>query len=211
LISVLFTVLALFMIDRIGRRKMTIGGLLWATISLGICAYGFNQATYVLTPEAISSIQGLDISSVQSIIGVDFPNDVSFKKAIVETLGNSEAKIYQDALLQKAGNLPGTLILFGIMSFIAAFQFSIGPIMWIIFSEIFPTKVRGIAIPACALVTSIVSVIIQQVFPWQLTNMGVRDIFLFYAITSAIGLIALYKLLPETKNKTIEEIEASLV
>jgi len=211
LVSVVFTVLALFMIDKIGRRKMTIGGLLWATISLGVCAYGFNQATYSITAEAISSIDGLDVSSLNSIVGTEFQDDVSFKKAIQETLGVGKAKIYEDSLLQIAGNLPGTLILFGIMSFIAAFQFSIGPIMWIIFSEIFPTKVRGIAIPACALVTSIVSVVIQQVFPWQLTNMGVRDIFLFYAITSAIGLVALYKLLPETKNKTIEEIEASLV
>ena len=40
--------------------------------------------------------------------------------------------------------------------------------------------------------------------------MGARDIFLFYAITSAVGLVALFKFLPESKNKTLEEIEAEL-
>ncbi len=78
-----------------------------------------------------------------------------------------------------------------------------------IFSEIFPTSIRGVAIPAFALVTSIVSYLIQQFFPWQLTHMGARDIFLFYAVTGAIGLAFLFKYLPETKNRSIEEIEAA--
>ena len=210
LISVVFTVLALLFIDKAGRRPMTLGGLLWAVISLGICAYGFNQATYVLTANDLATIESLEPGKLQSIIGIEYGSDVDFKAALREKLGDTTAKALEGDLLQKAGKLPGTLILFGIMSFIAAFQFSVGPIMWIIFSEIFPTRVRGIAIPACAMVTSIVSALVQQFFPWQLTNMGARDIFLFYAVTSAIGLIALFKFLPETKNKTIEEIEEEL-
>jgi len=210
IISVISTVFALLLIDKIGRRPMTLGGLLWAGISLTICAYGFSQATYVLTADDLALIQNLEVSKLKSIIGVEYSSDVAFKSAIESSIGSIDANVFEGELLQKASKLPGTLILFGIMSFIAAFQFSVGPIMWIVFSEIFPTRVRGIAIPACAMVTSIVSVLVQQFFPWQLTNMGVRDIFLFYAVTSIIGLISLYKLLPETKNKTIEEIEAEL-
>jgi len=210
IISVISTVFALLLIDKIGRRPMTLGGLLWAGISLTICAYGFSQATYVLTADDLALIQNLEVSKLKSIIGIEYGSDVAFKSAIQSGLGSIDANVFEGELLQKASKLPGSLILFGIMSFIAAFQFSVGPIMWIVFSEIFPTRVRGIAIPACAMVTSIVSVLVQQFFPWQLTNMGVRDIFLFYAVTSIIGLISLYKLLPETKNKTIEEIEAEL-
>jgi len=210
IISVISTVFALLLIDKIGRRPMTLGGLLWAGISLTICAYGFSQATYVLTADDLALIQNLEVSKLKSIIGIEYGSDVAFKSAIQSGLGSIDANVFEGELLQKASKLPGSLILFGIMSFIAAFQFSVGPIMWIVFSEIFPTRVRGIAIPACAMVTSIVSVLVQQFFPWQLTNMGVRDIFLFYAATSIIGLISLYKLLPETKNKTIEEIEAEL-
>ena len=82
--------------------------------------------------------------------------------------------------------------------------------MWVVFSEIFPTQVRGVAIPAFALVTSIVSYFVQQFFPWQLTNMGARDIFVFYAITGMIGGLVLFKYLPETKGRSIEEIESML-
>ena len=208
--SVVFTVLALLLIDRIGRRPMTIWGLLWAVTSLAICAYGFHQASYTLSTDAVATVENLEPSKLQAMIDVEYGSDVDFKTALRENLGDVNAKNFESVLIQKAGTLPTTLILFGIMSFIAAFQFSVGPIMWVIFSEIFPTKVRGIAIPACALVTSVVSYLIQQFFPWQLTNMGARDIFLFYAITSAVGLLALYKFLPETKNKTIEEIEVAL-
>jgi len=209
-ISVIFTLLALLCIDRIGRRPMTLGGLLWASVSLAICAYGFSQASYILSADDVAAIQNLDGSKLTSIIGVEYESDVAFKSAIQTSLGSIDANLYEGDLLQKAGNLPGNLILFGIMSFIAAFQFSVGPIMWIVFSEVFPTRVRGIAIPACAMVTSIVSVLVQQLFPWQLTNMGAKEIFLFYAVMSVVGLIALTKFLPETKNKTIEEIELEL-
>ena len=99
---------------------------------------------------------------------------------------------------------------YGLMSFIAAFQFSVGPIMWVVFSEIFPIAVRGIAIPFFALITSLVAYFVAQFFPWQLAVMGAAEIFLFYGSVSAIGLIALFVLLPETKNKTIEEIESNL-
>ena len=80
--------------------------------------------------------------------------------------------------------------------------------MWVLFSEIFPTRVRGIAIPVFALIASLVSYLVQQFFPWQLSNMGAADIFLFYTICGVVGFIVLFKLMPETKNKTIEEIEA---
>ncbi len=208
--SVVFTVLALLLIDKVGRRPMTVGGLLWAVLSLGLCAYGFNEATYTLQEADLVSIENLEITKLQTMFDVEYGSDIEFKSALRTRLGDTDARAFEGDLLQKASKLPGTLILFGIMSFIAAFQFSVGPIMWVVFSEIFPVHVRGVAIPAFALVTSIVSYLVQQFFPWQLTNMGSRDIFLFYAVTSAIGLAALFFTLPETKNKTLEEIQGEL-
>jgi len=52
--------------------------------------------------------------------------------------------------------------------------------------------------------------LVQQFFPWQLNNMGASTIFLFYAMSITIGLVALIKCLPETKNKSIEEIQSLL-
>lgn len=211
IISVIFTVSALFFIDRAGRRPMTIGGLAWAVASLLLCAYGFHSATYTLTAETLATLpEALDATNLQALIDVTFNSDIEFKNALVEALGATDAKNFEGDLLKSAGHLPSTLILFGILSFIASFQFSVGPIMWIVFSEIFSTKVRAVAIPVCAFLTSIVSWAVQQFFPWQLANMGARDIFIFYAVSTFIGLVILYRILPETKNKTIEEIELEL-
>ena len=77
-------------------------------------------------------------------------------------------------------------------------------------TEIFPISLRGIAIPLFALLTSIVSYLVQMFFPWQLATMGISSTLLFYAITVIIGLVVMYKFLIETKGQTIEEIQESL-
>lgn len=210
LVSLVFATLALLFIDRIGRRPMTLFGLLWAVASLGICAYGFHHATYTLTSDSMIALsEVVDAGKLQPLVGIEYTSDIEFKDALKEVLGGTTVRDKGSVLIQAAGKMNVTLILIGILSFIAAFQFSVGPIMWIVFSEIFSTKVRAVAIPAAALVVSIVNYLVNQFFPWQLSNMGARDIFIFYATASAIGLVALFRLLPETKNKTIEEIEAS--
>jgi len=208
--GLVFTIVALLLVDKVGRRPLTLWGLLWVILSLGICAYGFHQASYRLQAEDLYSLEQAVSTDLQELVGKEFDTDVAFKAALRKELGETRARALEGQLFSLAAKLPTTLILLGIMSFVAAFHFSIGPIMWVIFSEIFPTRVRAVAIPTFALVTSVVSYLVQQFFPWQLTHMGARDIFLFYAITGAIGLAVLYKYLPETKNKSIEEIEAEL-
>ncbi|BFM13263.1 sugar porter family MFS transporter [Simiduia litorea] len=211
LVSVVFTVLALLLIDRLGRRPLVLFGLAWAALSLFVCAYGFANARYVLDQDAILALASqVDAGALQSLLGVEFGSDVAFKQALYAALGEGAARAQESVLIQGAIHINTTMVLLGIMCFIAAFNFSIGPIMWVLFSEIFPTHVRGIAIPCFALVVSVVSYLVQQFFPWQLSNMGAAEIFLFYAGSITVGWLVLLKLLPETKNKSIEEIEATL-
>ncbi|WP_010522711.1 sugar porter family MFS transporter [Aquimarina agarivorans] len=214
LVGIFFTVLGLLLIDKIGRRPITIWGLAWTALSLFICAYGFSQARYTLTPEHITEIKQenlIDTSKLQSLVGVEFDSDTAFKAALVKTIGEKDTRDYSSALIQKAGVISAGLILFGILSFIAAFHFSIGPVMWVLFSEIFPISLRGIAIPTFAFVTSISSLLVQFFFPWQLENMGATTVFASYAIMVLIGFIILYFYLIETKNMSIEEIQQKLI
>ena len=132
------------------------------------------------------------------------------KAAVLAASGEAGLREIERFLLQNDANINAQVVIVAIISFIAAFNFSIGPILWILFSEIFPIYVRSIAIPSFALVTSVVNYCVNQFFPWQLSNMGAAEIFAFYATCVVIGFAILFRILPETKNKSIEQIEAEL-
>ena len=103
------------------------------------------------------------------------------------------------------------LILIGIIGFVASFAISLGPVMWVLFSELFPNRIRGIAISFVGLINSGISFLVQLVFPWELDTLGSATTFLIYGVFAAIGLIFIIKVVPETKGKTLEELEKQLI
>ena len=103
------------------------------------------------------------------------------------------------------------LILIGIIGFVASFAISIGPVMWVLFSEIFPNSVRGIAISFVGLINSAVSFLVQLVFPGELETIGSSATFLIFGAFAVIGLVVIAWLLPETKGKSLEELEKQLI
>ncbi len=212
LTSVVFTILGLLLVDKLGRRPLIIWGMVWIIASLGLCAFAFNKARYVLSETAISEMVDMhDANRLVPLAGVQYDNDVAFKNAVQEAIGESDAQKHQSLLLERSIQIDATMVLVGILSFIGAFHFSVGPVMWVLFSEIFPISVRGIAIPFFTIITSLTNYVVQKFFPWQLENMGMASIFLFYAATVAIGLLILFFTLKETKNMSIEEIQLALV
>ncbi len=211
LTSVIFTILGLLLVDRLGRKPMIIWGMVWIILSLAICFYGFKSANYTITKAAIVEMTDIpNADRLNPLIDIPYESDIDFKAALIETLGNTDARDFSGLLLQKAADINALLILFGILSFIGAFHFSVGPVMWVLFSEIFPISIRGIAIPFFTLVTSLVSYLVQKFFPWQLATMGISSTLLFYAIIVLIGLVILHFYLIETKNMTIEEVQLAL-
>lgn len=212
ILSVIATVISLFFIDRIGRRPLFLGGLIIAAICLILSWYGFSQASYQLTAAHISELSAsFDTASLQAMSGTVYESDVAFKADLVKNLGFDNARAFEGDILKAAVTINGTLIFISILGFIAAYQATIGPILWVLFSEIFPTRVRGIAIIMCAFVVSFFSWLVQQFFSYQLAEWGAGNVFLFYGVCVLVCLVLNYFLLPETKNKTIEEIEATFV
>jgi len=102
------------------------------------------------------------------------------------------------------------LILIGILGFVASFAISLGPVMWVLFSEIFPNWIRGIAISFVGFINSAVSWGVQFIFPWELNNLGSAMTFAIYGAFALIGLFFIARILPETKGKTLEELEQEL-
>jgi sugar porter (SP) family MFS transporter len=103
------------------------------------------------------------------------------------------------------------LILVAIMGFVASFAVSLGPVMWVLFSELFPNRVRGVAISFVGLVNSATAFLVTLVFPWQLQSMGSATTFLLYGLFALAGLVFVLRVIPETKGRSLEELEAVLV
>ena len=212
LINVAFTILAIVLIDRVGRRPLLLAGLAGIAISLLVVSYGFNEAVYELNEDKLANLTlDMDKNLLNPLVGVTYESDVAFNDALVSAIGRKEAALYKGDILKAAVELNPYLLLVGILGFVACFAFSLGPVMWVLLSEIFPNAIRGIAVSTIGFVNSLTSYFVVQFFPWQLETFGNVSTFMIFAISALIALGLLYKLLPETKGKSLEELELELV
>jgi uncharacterized membrane protein len=139
-----------------------------------------------------------------------FESDIDFKKEVKAILGNQIYSKNDGEILETATNINATLVLIGILGFIACFAFSLGPVMWVLLAELFPLKFKGLAIGVIAFINSLISSLVQLVFPWELSNLGNSLTFFIFGFIAFIGFFILFKILPETKGKSLEELELSL-
>lgn len=104
-----------------------------------------------------------------------------------------------------AGGLP---LLLAIVSYIAAFAMALGPIPWILCSELFPTSVRGAAMSVATMTIWSACYLVIQTFPWLNASPAVGPATLFYVYCgfSLCGFAFVTWLVPETKGKSLEEI-----
>ena len=213
LTNLVFTILAIMFIDRLGRKPLLLFGMTGIAVMMILLAYGFHSATYQLTPESIDTLdETIDrVALADNMGGITYPNDLLFKQALAETIGHEAAVEHESAIITAAIDMNPTLILLGILGFVASFAISIGPVMWVMFSELFPLRVRGIAISFAGFINSGVSFLVQLVFPWELATIGNSMTFLIYGLFAIAGLIFVWRIVPETKNKSLEELEELLV
>lgn len=101
----------------------------------------------------------------------------------------------------------GWLVLAPILMFIACFAFSLGPLPWIVISEIFPTRIRGRAMSVGTFTIWTGCLAVAQTFPTLLESCGPARTFWLYALLVFPAIPVTLIFLPETKGRTLEEIE----
>ncbi|MDZ7807695.1 MAG: sugar porter family MFS transporter [Gracilimonas sp.] len=211
LTNLVFTVLAILFIDKIGRKPLLIFGLAGIAICMFVLSYEFDKATYTLQSDTVIELPAaINQQQISPMVGVTYDDDLTFKEALANTLGEDVAQSYESQLITLATDINATLILIGIIGFVASFAVSLGPVMWVLFSEIFPNYIRGLAISFVGLINSGVSFGVQLVFPWELANFGSALTFLIYGAFAAAGLVFVIWIVPETKGKSLEELEIYL-
>src|SRR5262249_27848959 len=95
-----------------------------------------------------------------------------------------------------------------LMGYVAAFAISLGPIFWLLIAEIYPLKIRGLAEGTAATFNWGSNFIVSLTFLTLVEKLGSSSTFLLYTLASASSWLFAYYLVPETKGRTLEQIEA---
>ncbi len=147
-INLVFTILALWVIDKLGRRPLLIGGMAMVVITLTIAGFLFAS-----------------------------------------------------------GNPNGVFIVFVLGVYIASIAFSICAVIWVLTPEIFPNKVRGRAMSIATFSNWGTNTIAMYFFPWYVASFGMHVGFFTFAGICLFATLFFWKFVPETKGKSLEEIE----
>jgi sugar porter (SP) family MFS transporter len=110
-----------------------------------------------------------------------------------------------------SGNTEGWLILTVIVITPAFFAVGLGPTVWVVMSEIFPNKIRGVAMSIASLSLWVACYLLTLTFPVFVEWFSAANTFWIYAVICIIGVIVIGKYLPETKGVSLEELEKILV
>ena len=156
-VNVLVTLIAIWLVDRAGRRPL----LLWSLAGMGIAML---------------------------ILGVGF------------ALENSGAGVAAVSL--------GQITALSLIIYVAAFALGLGPIFWLLIAEIYPLSVRGLAMSLATVTNWAANFIIAATFLSLVDLIGESGVFLLYAVVALFAWLFVFKLVPETKGLSLEQIEA---
>ncbi len=122
-------------------------------------------------------------------------------------VGGAVASLIIIGALFALGVTSGPWILIFILAFIACFAFSFGPVCWVVVGEIFPNAVRGKAMALATLSLWLGNFLVGQLTPVMLEGLGSSWTFWLFAICCSPALWLTWKLIPETKGRSLENIE----
>ena len=223
LTNVVMTIVAMFLIDRLGRKPLLIIGSLGITISLGIVGFSFMKADYKISEESIQQIEmeiaesrgqekaELVVESLGEMLEIEYEKETMFFKQVKILVGTENYNLHKEQILKHSITIGSIWVLIGLLLFVASFAISLGPVMWALLSEIFPNRLRGLAISIVGFWNSIVSFSVATVFPMELENLGSSYTYLIYAFFGFMTFLFVIRFVPETKGKSLEELEANLV
>jgi SP family galactose:H+ symporter-like MFS transporter len=151
-VNVAMTIVAMFLVDRAGRRPLLLVGIAGMIITLGALGLSFR-------------------------------------------------------ISNPSGQLAWISVIC-LMGYVASFAISLGPIFWLLIAEIYPLKIRGLAEGTAATFNWASNLIVSLTFLTLVEKLGASSTFLLYALASVASWLFAYYFVPETKGRTLEQIEA---
>jgi sugar porter (SP) family MFS transporter len=187
------TLLATIYVDKYGRKRLLYIGCTLMLIALIILGTAF------LFP--YTSAEDCNNNTLQT----DCPNTCEWKSSCgTECSGTDD-----DCTCCDVGgiNAQKSVILTALFIYIGGYQIGFGPISWLLISEIFPLKVRGKAVSIAVVTNFFFNAVMAFLFPVELETIGSAGTFFLYGAILALGIVYIYRYVPETKGFTLEQIE----
>ena len=168
----------------------------------------FLRAGYESTSSALfaSIIVGL-INLICTFIAIGTIDKFGRKPLLLIGLAGMTISFTLTGLALKSQTIGGIWVLIPILTYVGFFAMSLGPVVWVIIAEIFPTKIRGSAVSIVTMVLWLSCFVVSQTFPWLIDKIG-EGTFYMYAGICVIAFIFVWTMVSETKGKTLEEIES---
>jgi hypothetical protein len=114
-------------------------------------------------------------------------------------------------LLPGQSGLVGLILVLGLMVYIASFVASLGLGIWLLNSEVYPLKVRGKGSSMSSLTHWVLDLIIASSVLTLINTITATGMFWLYALFGIIGILFVYRFVPESKGRTLEEVDAELM
>jgi SP family galactose:H+ symporter-like MFS transporter len=112
---------------------------------------------------------------------------------------------------QQLANFRSYIAIGSLVIYVASFAVGLGPIFWLMISEIYPLKVRGAAMSAVTVTNWALNLVVSVTFLTLIAVLGHAGTFWLYGVIAVGAWIFFYRLVPETKGKTLEQIEAYML
>ncbi|MCP4383602.1 MAG: sugar porter family MFS transporter [Hyphomicrobiales bacterium] len=214
----------------IGWRDL-VSGRLRALILVGVGLAVLQQITGInvflyFAPEIFESVTGAgsDVALLQTVV-IGIANLAFTMVAIltVDRVGRRPLMLIGFAgmtvCLTAIGiavyrqSVDGFLLIF-VIGYIASFAVSVGPVTWVLLSEMFPTSIRGFAMGVAATSNWLANFVVSQTFPmmdgnaWLVDRFNHAFPFLLYAAFGLLGMAFVYRFIPETRGHSLEKIES---
>jgi sugar porter (SP) family MFS transporter len=175
----------------------------YGTQLLGDAGFSSNAAIVANTLNGLFSVLGV-------LTGVALINRIDRRKMLIGgfTLTTTfHVLVGLSAFLLPDGTLKAYLILTFVVLFVFSMQATIGPLVWLMLSEIFPLKIRSFAIGVCIFALWIANAVVALLFPPVVTALGIGATFFIFAGLGVLALVFIKTQVPETRGRSLEELE----
>jgi MFS transporter, SP family, arabinose:H+ symporter len=181
---------------------------LLSTVLTKLTQQSFNSDTSFFA--AIQSELKASISSSVAVQGNAFSNLVASNKSADDISAIQFSKIKQ-LVLNSSIHIHAMIVLLGLLGFIAGFSISLGPVTWTMLAEIFPNHLRGVGISIAGTLNAFTSFVVATSFPSELDYLGSAVTYGLYGLAMFLCVLFVLRYVPETKGKTLEELETLLL